>query len=194
MLCRAAGSDGAFGVEGDGAVRIRVNGEYTAVESLVGNAGQSAGSSESLESYDVAQGFSTGSGHGWALDGIDVVLSEVSDTEELSVALHAGDPAGTAVAELAAGGSLAVGVNSLSCPDSWSQDGARNPWSAPTTELWAPTGTDSHIESSADELHQAHPRLLLSFNESVRSQWVAIATNLCTAYSPVFDKRYSILS
>ena len=23
--------------------------------------------------------------------------------------------------------------------DSWSQDGARNPWSAPTTELWAPT-------------------------------------------------------
>ena len=24
--------------------------------------------------------------------------------------------------------------------DSWSQDGARNPWSAPTTELWAPTG------------------------------------------------------
>ena len=31
-----------------------------------------------------------------------------------------------------------------SCPesrtDSWSQDGARKPWSAPTTELWAPTG------------------------------------------------------
>ena len=27
-----------------------------------------------------------------------------------------------------------------SCTDSWSQDGARNPWSAPTTELWAPTG------------------------------------------------------
>ena len=26
-----------------------------------------------------------------------------------------------------------------SCTDSWSQDGARNPWSAPTTELWAPT-------------------------------------------------------
>ena len=23
--------------------------------------------------------------------------------------------------------------------DSWFQDGARNPWSAPTTELWAPT-------------------------------------------------------
>ena len=23
--------------------------------------------------------------------------------------------------------------------DSWSQDRARNPWSAPTTELWAPT-------------------------------------------------------
>ena len=23
--------------------------------------------------------------------------------------------------------------------DSWSPDGARNPWSAPTTELWAPT-------------------------------------------------------
>ena len=23
--------------------------------------------------------------------------------------------------------------------DSWSQNGARNPWSAPTTELWAPT-------------------------------------------------------
>ena len=33
-----------------------------------------------------------------------------------------------------------------SCPesrtDSWSQDGARNPWPAPTTELWAGnTGT-----------------------------------------------------
>ena len=27
-----------------------------------------------------------------------------------------------------------------SCTDSWSPDGARNPWSAPTTELWAPTG------------------------------------------------------
>ena len=26
-----------------------------------------------------------------------------------------------------------------SCTDSWSPDGARNPWSAPTTELWAPT-------------------------------------------------------
>ena len=24
--------------------------------------------------------------------------------------------------------------------DSWAQDGARNPWSAPTIELWAPTG------------------------------------------------------
>ena len=27
--------------------------------------------------------------------------------------------------------------------DSWSPDGARNPWSAPTTELWAPTGRPS---------------------------------------------------
>ena len=27
--------------------------------------------------------------------------------------------------------------------DCWSQDGARNPWSAPTTELWAPTGASS---------------------------------------------------
>ena len=41
-----------------------------------------------------------------------------------------------------------------SCPesrtDSWSQDGARNPWSAPTTELWAPTcvlkGSDDDVE------------------------------------------------
>ena len=30
--------------------------------------------------------------------------------------------------------------------DSWSPDGARNPWSAPTTELWAPTPT-GHDES-----------------------------------------------
>ena len=34
-----------------------------------------------------------------------------------------------------------------SCPesrtDSWSQDGERNPWSTPTTELWAPTGSSS---------------------------------------------------
>ena len=123
VLRRAAGSTGAFDIEGDGAVRISVNGEYTAVEALVGNVGQSAGSSESLELYDVAQGFDTGSGgHGWALDGIDVVLSEVSDTEELSVTLHAGDPASTGdldralVAALAAGGSLAVGVNSFDAP------------------------------------------------------------------------------
>ena len=37
-----------------------------------------------------------------------------------------------------------------SCPesrtDSWSQDGARNPWSAPTTELWAPTGDTAEAE------------------------------------------------
>ena len=122
VLRRAAGSAGAFDIEGDGAVRIRVNGEYTAVEALVGNVGQSAGSSESLELYDVAQGFDTGSGgHGWALDGIDVVLSEVSDTEELSVTLHAGNPtraasARTAVAALTARGSLAVGVNSFDAP------------------------------------------------------------------------------
>ena len=35
-----------------------------------------------------------------------------------------------------------------SCPesrtDSWSPDGARNPWSAPTTELWAPTRLASY--------------------------------------------------
>ena len=34
--------------------------------------------------------------------------------------------------------------------DSWSRDGARNPWSAPTTELWAPTcvlkGSDDDVE------------------------------------------------
>ena len=34
--------------------------------------------------------------------------------------------------------------------DSWPQDGARNPWSAPTTELWAPTcvlkGSDDDVE------------------------------------------------
>ena len=30
--------------------------------------------------------------------------------------------------------------------DSMSQDGARNPWSAPTTELWAPTRQGSMIE------------------------------------------------
>ena len=27
--------------------------------------------------------------------------------------------------------------------DSWSPDAARNPWSAPTTELWAPTGPEA---------------------------------------------------
>ena len=34
--------------------------------------------------------------------------------------------------------------------DAWSPDGARNPWSAPTTELWAPTcvlkGSDDDVE------------------------------------------------
>ena len=34
--------------------------------------------------------------------------------------------------------------------DSWSQDGARNPWSAPTTELWAPTGSTRFSTYSAD--------------------------------------------
>ena len=41
-----------------------------------------------------------------------------------------------------------------SCPesrtDSWSLDAARNPWSAPTTELWAPTGTE--LELSGERL------------------------------------------
>ena len=43
-----------------------------------------------------------------------------------------------------------------SCPesrtDSWSLDAARNPWSAPTTELWAPTS-----------LGEAHPRWFQSY-------------------------------
>ena len=32
--------------------------------------------------------------------------------------------------------------------DSWSPDGARNPWSAPTTELWAPTGSTLPVSAS----------------------------------------------
>ena len=38
-----------------------------------------------------------------------------------------------------------------SCTDSWSPDGARNPWSAPTTELWAPTATDVLADLAADD-------------------------------------------
>ena len=34
--------------------------------------------------------------------------------------------------------------------DSWAQDGARNPWSAPTTELWVPTRGWS-IREAADK-------------------------------------------
>ena len=33
--------------------------------------------------------------------------------------------------------------------DSWAQDGARNPWSAPTIELWAPTGLGSFTAGAA---------------------------------------------
>ena len=35
-----------------------------------------------------------------------------------------------------------------SCTDSWSRDGARNPWSAPTTELWAPTPVSVLVDES----------------------------------------------
>ena len=35
---------------------------------------------------------------------------------------------------------------------SWSQDGARNPWSAPTTELWAPTGKPHRLPLSTRAL------------------------------------------
>ena len=37
-----------------------------------------------------------------------------------------------------------------SCTDSWSQDGARNPWSAPTTELWAPTASTTAVARSSN--------------------------------------------
>ena len=43
-----------------------------------------------------------------------------------------------------------------SCPasftDSWSQEGARNPWSAPTTELWAPTEAAQNAAIPAERL------------------------------------------
>ena len=38
--------------------------------------------------------------------------------------------------------------------DSWSPDGARNPWSAPTTELWAPTGPNFVSDAFAELLAQ----------------------------------------
>ena len=47
-----------------------------------------------------------------------------------------------------------------SCTDSWSQDGARNPWSAPTTALWAPTG--SYVMHSGPAVFDLlrHPAIL----------------------------------
>ena len=53
-----------------------------------------------------------------------------------------------------------------SCPesrtDSWSPDGARNPWSAPTTELWAPTPKredgESHNATYKNRLDHARVR------------------------------------
>ena len=40
--------------------------------------------------------------------------------------------------------------------DCWSQDGARNPWSAPTTELWAPTGPER--SNTAQRIPARQPR------------------------------------
>ena len=48
--------------------------------------------------------------------------------------------------------------------DSWSQDGARNPWSAPTTELWAPTG--GFDESQSRFPHGSFGPVSLSDNRS----------------------------
>ena len=61
-----------------------------------------------------------------------------------------------------------------SCTDSWSPDGARNPWSARTTELWAPTplrwpdqrcngsgiGIDSHKDTLVGCLIDADERVV----------------------------------
>ena len=122
---RAADSTGAFAEYSTASVMMRVNGQYAAVGALVGNVGQSAGSSESLQSYDVAQGFETGGGLGYLLDGVDVLLAAVSATDQLSVTLHADDPAGSAVAALASAESLVVGVNSFDAPGETVLDRAR---------------------------------------------------------------------
>ena len=45
-----------------------------------------------------------------------------------------------------------------SCTDSWSPDGARNPWSAPATELWAPTGNGCTDGGDREALRAAATR------------------------------------
>ena len=42
--------------------------------------------------------------------------------------------------------------------DSWSPDGARNPWSAPTTELWAPTPAGVSATGETAYVGQRPPR------------------------------------
>ena len=45
-----------------------------------------------------------------------------------------------------------------SCPesrtDSWSPKGARNPWSAPTTELWASTRWDNPANGGKPDIRR----------------------------------------
>ena len=52
--------------------------------------------------------------------------------------------------------------------DSWSPDGARNPWSAPTTELWAPTR--NAVTSVAERLVVAGEGLSI---RRARVSWLA---------------------
>ena len=50
-----------------------------------------------------------------------------------------------------------------SCPesrtDSWSLDAARNPWSAPTTELWAPTPATRPSRRTVSSINASKPNL-----------------------------------
>ena len=113
---RAYDDTGAFSDE-DQAAMIRVNGELMA-DTLVANTGQAAGSSESLELYDVAQGFDTGSdAPGFQIDGIDVLIGAIGTAGSPTMTLHADDPASSAVATLQGPDAVVVGVNSFVAPN-----------------------------------------------------------------------------
>ena len=81
-----------------------------------------------------------------------------------------------------------------SCTDSWSPDGARNPWSAPTTELWAPTPSQATTGSVASDFARRDPPRISPLlvrcsglsegSAHVRNPWSAPTTELWAPTRP----------
>ena len=76
-----------------------------------------------------------------------------------------------------------------------SQDGARNPWSAPTTELWAPTGQrptgryDPQATPTGPHIQVGDPLAgndyVISLSKTPRSRWANLSS--CCLEAPYGD-------